>query len=251
MHGVDGSIRASLRLAGRRGVISGVTVDMGISGALLQSFHKAEVGEEGILVIDVGERLEVPVRVFRVDQETYKPFFGIGLEFAELSDEQKVALQERSAWKVRKTDRECRVVLRTGFTEAVTFAALLDELEGDVSMVVTIDLSGVRQVSSIGVRKWVRFLEELGPDRRVAFVRCSPAFVSQAAMIRNFLGRGTVESVLVPYSCLECGQEKEVLVEISPGGPPPVREELDCGCGAHLEIDVLPEVYFSFLENDG
>ncbi|MCD6499747.1 MAG: PilZ domain-containing protein [Deltaproteobacteria bacterium] len=238
-------IRASLFLQGERLPLIGVTVDVSAIGALIRCARPAPVGAKGTIELATTPKVRVPIRVLRVDSVTYKPFHGIGVQFSHLTPEAREILHERSPWTVTDVPGGCQVQFRVGFTEATNFFGLLGQLKGNVAF----DLSGVRQISSVGVKKWVHFVERLPAGSRVRYVRCSPQFVQQATMIRNFLGRGEVESVLVPYSCVECGATQEVLVEVHGGGIPQIDEELDCTCGGVLEVDVMQDVFFSFLVN--
>jgi len=238
-------IRASLFLGGERLPLIGVTVDISATGALLRCARPAPVGVEGTIELATTPKIRVPIRVLRVDSVTYKPFHGIGLQFGHLTPEARAILRDRSPWTVVDRPGGCQVRFQIGFTEATNFSGLLSQITGNV----TFDLSGVRQISSVGVKKWVYFVERLPAQTWVRYVRCSPPFVQQAAMIRNFLGRGVVESVLVPYSCADCGVEREVLVEVKDGAIPLIDDELDCTCGGVMEVDVMPQVFFSFLSN--
>ncbi len=232
--------RVWLRLTDGRTAVSGVAVDLSPSGALVKSVRAVRLGAEGVLEVQLGELRRLPVRVIRVDHKSYRPFVGIGLQFGRLGPSDMKALSDLSPYVVERQGGVTRVTFRVGFTEATTFAALLGRLSGPV----VFDLAGVRHISSLGVKKWVYFLERLCQDSRdVRFVRCSTAFLKQAAMIRNFLGCGRVVSALVTYSCQDCGRETER--ELRPGDPVP--EELPCPCGSFMEPDMDPVVLETIL----
>lgn len=244
MAGSNGTIRAALFLERDKIPVSGETVDISTSGALIRSIRSVPVGARGQLELDGDPELRFPVTVLRVDPETYRPMYGIGVQFGPLTPEARGFLSEHSSWRISQVDGQSVVRMQTGFTEATNFASLLSSIPGDV----VFDLSGVRQISSMGVKKWVYFLERLGNQRRVTFAKCSPPFVQQASMIGNFLGQGKVRSVLVPYSCPDCGAERESEVELGDGGSADLEDILPCeGCGGEMELDVIPEAYLSFL----
>ncbi len=230
-------IRAMLHVSGM-GVLSGVVVDIGPSGALLKGTKAVPLGTEGRLVLGVSPKVEMPVTVFRVDDKTYRPLVGLGLQYGRLDETARAFLADLAPWTIQASARLTRVSFRVGFTEATNFASLLGKIATDQAI---FDVSGVRQISSIGVKKWVLFLERLcGRGVDVRFERASPQFLSQAAMIRNFLGCGRVVSALVPYSCLDCGKEIEELIRVPPDGN-------DCECGSEMELDMVRDVLLSGL----
>ncbi|MCA9680041.1 MAG: hypothetical protein H6709_14810 [Kofleriaceae bacterium] len=146
-------------------------------------------------------------------------------------------------------------VLKVGLRTIVALNGVLDEnadlrplteLSGEVSF----DLSGVRRISSTGVREWIELMRHLDRRCRVSLVACSPASVTQLNLISNFRGRAQVESFMAPYECPTCGAEREVLVDsvtvLRTGGlsvPPQ-----SCGdCATPMELSELPERYLVFL----
>src|SRR6185503_2403667 len=69
---------------------------------------------------------------------------------------------------------------------------------------VSIDLGGVRRVNSLGVRRWIEFVRAL-QGKTVSLTRCSPAVVELLNSIHEFKGHATIQSILLPYSCEQCG----------------------------------------------
>ena len=133
----------------------------------------------------------------------------------------------------------------------VSLVGVLDEnvdlrplaaLEGDLA----IDLSGVRRISSTGVREWLDLLRSLEGRARISLIRCSPASVTQLNLISNFRGTAHVESFIAPYDCSGCGCECEVLLTaalVARGAP-----AVECpDCGTVMDFAELPERYFTFL----
>jgi len=121
----------------------------------------------------------------------------------------------------------------------------LAQLNGDVA----IDLSGVKRISSTGVREWIDLMRALDGRCRISLVACSPASVTQLNLIANFRGAAHVESFLAPYEC-RCGEEREVLVEArSCGrGQLPSLPAMPClSCGCLMELAEIPERYLTFL----
>ena len=140
----------------------------------------------------------------------------------------------------------------------------LAELRGEVA----IDLSGVRRISSTGVREWIDLMRALDGQCSVALVACSPASVTQLNLIANFRGQAQVESFIAPYECGVCGSEREVLLDANAtartmrprAGTSTLAERLagaqalpslpalPCAqCGAPMELAEIPERYLTFL----
>ena len=124
----------------------------------------------------------------------------------------------------------------------------LAELRGEVA----IDLSGVKRISSTGVREWIDLMRALDGQCRVALVACSPASVTQLNLIANFRGQALVESFIAPYECGVCGAEREVLLDANATArrlrPAPSLPTLPCSaCGEQMELAEIPERYLTFL----
>src|SRR6185369_1584831 len=58
-----------------------------------------------------------------------------------------------------------------------------------VDEVTVVDMDGVTQVTSFGVREWKLALEN-APFSYLGFIRCRPAVVAQFNMVVDFGGRG-------------------------------------------------------------
>jgi ABC-type transporter Mla MlaB component len=137
---------------------------------------------------------------------------------------------------------ERQVVALTGVLDENADLRPLKVLDGAVA----IDLSGVRRISSTGVREWIDFMRALEGRCTVSLIRCSPASVTQLNLIANFRGPAQVESFIAPYDCAGCGCECEVLLDAvgATRGVPPV----ECpDCGTEMDFAELPERYLTFL----
>ena len=69
---------------------------------------------------------------------------------------------------------------------------------------VTIDLSGVQSINSVGVRVWINFMSSFRESHEIILQKCPPDIIMQINMIPNFLGAGKIESFLSPYFCSNC-----------------------------------------------
>jgi len=149
-------------------------------------------------------------------------------------------------WAVERRDDTRLVHVSGSITEEADFQPLL--ALGDNGRLV-LDLAGVDEINSCGVREWIHFVRSLS-DASPAYelVRCSPAIVRQLNMVSNFRGAGRVASIMLPYYCAGCGEEQFRLLELAANGAPPAfAEVVACtGCGGEAEFDDLPESYVSF-----
>jgi anti-anti-sigma regulatory factor len=151
-------------------------------------------------------------------------------------------------WRIDALPDGARVAFTGEIDENADFGELVERLRGSLIF----DLGSVSRINSCGVREWVSFLRELGEAGvgDVTFVACSPAIVNQMNMIYNFRGPAKVRSFLAPYVCTRCHTEEEKLLEVATFLPVRHRQapEFSCPrCDAPMELDDLPERYFSFL----
>tara|TARA_R110002096_G_scaffold44524_8_gene119810 strand:+ start:4066 stop:4533 length:468 start_codon:yes stop_codon:yes gene_type:complete len=109
---------------------------------------------------------------------------------------------------------------------------------------VVIDTTAVTRINSLGVASWIRYMGKLsGFGVPVSIAPLSVAFVTQASMISNFLGKASVETFLAPYFCAKCDQAIEQLFAIDAQVP----EEMACPkCTAPMEFDDELESYLQF-----
>src|SRR5690606_12255057 len=77
---------------------------------------------------------------------------------------------------------------------------------------VDFDLSQVNYINSLGIREWINFLKEAS-IQGYEFHACSIAFVLQASLAPDVLGRGTVASFFAPYHCEQCEHGEERLLQ--------------------------------------
>ena len=112
---------------------------------------------------------------------------------------------------------------------------------------VTIDLSALTRINSIGVREWMDFLRSLGA-RRIRLQRCAPVFVDQLNAIANFSATAELVSVLAEYECDVDGSGTLVEVQTVDARagrwppPPPCSQ-----CGAPTRFAAEDVSYYRFL----
>jgi serine/threonine protein kinase/anti-anti-sigma regulatory factor len=92
--------------------------------------------------------------------------------------------------------------LRGRMQESFSVEAWPDALQPTV----VFDLMRVERISSYGVRQWLHLVDNLSRRGvRTLFVRAPEPFIRQTLVVRGFLGKGEVLSVMTPYICESCG----------------------------------------------
>jgi serine/threonine protein kinase len=121
----------------------------------------------------------------------------------------------------------------------------------DLNGIVIVDLGRVDRISSFGVRKWIEFVSKL-PSGAISMyvVFAPPVVVDQLNMVEGFGGVSRVLTVLAPYSCRTCGEDRLRVVNlmdeaqiISENRAP----EHTCPvCANTLEFADLPGEFFDY-----
>lgn len=146
-------------------------------------------------------------------------------------------------WK--KSDDKT-IVMSGGLTEFADLARLQRELGPETEL----DLAGITQVNSTGVREWLKFLQSVSAaNQQLVLRRCSVSFVNQLNMIRRFAGDARIESILAPYVCPQCETVRERLLELGTNIVAEAEKPMPCpSCGTQMIFDDVPALYFSFLD---
>jgi hypothetical protein len=80
----------------------------------------------------------------------------------------------------------------------------------------TLDLSGVKMVNSLGVRGWLKFLFDWGTRSELTYDKCSVAVVDQLVILesltkpKDYLIK--IRSFYAPIECTSCTFSSEILV---------------------------------------
>lgn len=102
-------------------------------------------------------------------------------------------------------------------------------------------LDGVRGISSLGVRAFESFMEQLG-GREVVLEEISAAVANQVTMIPNLLGQAKVSSAKLPFICPRCGTEEARSVPYVADAA--TTHAPSCSsCGARMDFDGFSEEY--------
>lgn len=229
--------------------LSATVTNLSVDGARLLTQEPVAEGTELGLSIRFEDHEAAPLEL-GAHAVWVQPSAGetlIGASFDELTSEQRARLSEVTKWQIIDDTERARIVMKGDITEAVNLEELLPNVVGRISF----DMSQVRYMNSLGVRTWVEFLERANAQG-YEFHACSISFVLQASTVKGVLGRGTVVSFFAPYACASCEHQEERLLQsatvLAAGHKAPTFACPECN-GA-MELDDVPERYFSFLFPD-
>ena len=120
----------------------------------------------------------------------------------------------------------------------------LRDLAGRVGKQVVLDLSGIQQINSIGVRSWLEFMRVFGEDRRVRLKDCSADLAAQMAMIPGVMGEAAVDSFYVSLFCADCSTQGAVLLQVAASADE-LSEQVNSfacpSCSEYMEPEDDPE----------
>lgn len=152
-------------------------------------------------------------------------------------------------------------VKRLGPITHVRISGILDETFAlpDVDSLtgsVILDLGRVSRLSSSGVRKWSAFASQLPPKAQALYViNAPPVFVDQLNLVEGFAGTAQVLSVLAPYSCPKCREDRLRPVSLVLDSEMVLQGELSiCRCvvcASELEFSDTAEEFFSYMRARG
>ncbi|NOK37873.1 serine/threonine protein kinase [Corallococcus exercitus] len=147
--------------------------------------------------------------------------------------------------------------LRVGSLTHVRVAGVIDETfpltpaSKGLQGLVVVDLGLVERISSFGVRRWIEFAGH--PPQGVSglyVVNAPPVVVDQLNMVEGFAGVARVLSLLAPYTCRFCKEDRLRLVRLveegkvlDQGGAPPHHCPV---CAQPLEFADEPTEFFDF-----
>src|SRR5262249_22597940 len=138
--------------------------------------------------------------------------------------------------KIDKAGQTIKAVLSGDITEDSDFTSLAS---ADASQLI-LDLSDIRRINSTGVREWIKFVNSISKaGRELVLEKCSVAIVQQLNMISNFRGNGQVRSILAPYYCESCDENRVHLIDLT-NGTPTIEPNIDCPkCKSPMEFDEI------------
>lgn len=116
-----------------------------------------------------------------------------------------------------------------------------------------IDFSGIKRITSFGIREWLEFLKTV-EDKcdGIYFIKCPSRIIDQFNMVANFGGsKGSILSFFAPYHCDYCEADHSELVDVADyhdsikDSKLPDRPCTTCGNPEYL--DESPEIFLSYL----
>ncbi len=127
----------------------------------------------------------------------------------------------------------------------------LEELIGATPQEVHVNSKEVTRINSVGVKGWIKYFQSLQTKGvKLKFQECSTAIVEQINLISNFTCGGEVESIYVPFACVNCKAELIALFKTADLDPGNLNlPELKCTkCSGKAVFDDIEEEYFAFLD---
>lgn len=130
----------------------------------------------------------------------------------------------------------------------------LKEIKADSHKKIVIDMEEVEAINSCGTREWIKWTQTSFSAKDIHFVNCSRVFIDHANMTEGVVPRNAViESFAVPYFCSSCNAVTTKIFTASKlkKGTNEIPEKISCQrCKKDAEIDVIPNVFFKFLEKN-
>ncbi|WP_395833588.1 protein kinase [Archangium violaceum] len=147
--------------------------------------------------------------------------------------------------------------VRVGTINHVRIAGIIDETfpltssSPDLGGLIIVDPGRVERISSFGVRRWLEFVSKLPPEGiSLHVVNAPPVMVDQLNMVEGFAGVSRVLSVLAPYTCHACGEDRLRLVDLQTEAPLLAEgraPEHSCPvCAGKLELAELSSEFFDY-----
>ncbi|OJH35063.1 serine/threonine protein kinase [Cystobacter ferrugineus] len=145
--------------------------------------------------------------------------------------------------------------VRVGTIHHVRIAGVIDETFPLTSKIrdlvgfIVLDLGQVERISSFGVSKWMEFTSKLPPGALSLYlVNTPPVMVDQLNMVEGFAGVARVLSVLAPYLCRACGEDRLRLVDLQAEAAVIAESRAPVHtcpvCAGKLEFADLPSEFF-------
>lgn len=155
---------------------------------------------------------------------------------------------DRDVFSVERHEAEGVKHLRlAGVIDEFSDLSFLSHLQGDV----VVHLGEVRRINSFGVRLWIDGVRAIPAECNVVYVDVPVPLVEQMNMIREFFGRGRVETFLAPMACNSCGRTETVRYRVDDClRADSVSLESRCSaCDAEMELDDIEEQFLAFLKD--
>lgn len=113
---------------------------------------------------------------------------------------------------IKEDGGQVTVALKGNLTEECE-DALLELRDRLRSVHVVFECAEIKYINSYGTGRWLNFVRDLGAHSTYEFRNCTINFLDYAIMLPSFIGKGVVTSLLIPYTCPDCGNFTAELVE--------------------------------------
>lgn len=119
---------------------------------------------------------------------------------------------------------------------------------------ITFNLEGIKLINSIGVQRWIQFLEGIPAGITIAFEKCPLRIINQMNLFPEFTGGKPVEvkSFYAPYFCTACDSSFSSLIDQAQHAATLVQLKappMDCPkCKGSAVFDGIEKKYFVFLK---
>jgi hypothetical protein len=125
---------------------------------------------------------------------------------------------------------------------------------------ISLDLSGVKSINSIGIKQWILWTLKVPQSCSVKMIKVPFLLATQASMVVGFAPSNfAVESMSLPFVCESCGHEFSVLIERGTHyqyavGTQPRQLSLPDGApcpkckSTEIDSDYIVEKTFKFLD---
>jgi anti-anti-sigma regulatory factor/DNA-directed RNA polymerase subunit RPC12/RpoP len=143
-----------------------------------------------------------------------------------------------------------------GTTLKVKISGVIDENTSFISQIGTgfkeldVDCLKISRLNSMGVKYWINYFSGLtNSGTKVSLQKCSPAIMDQMSLVDTFHSNCHIESVMVPYECVNC--KSESVTEISTKTLRVNLEIPDGKCPKCSNKSVFADIaeeYFAFLD---
>lgn len=140
----------------------------------------------------------------------------------------------------------CVMTLVGPCTEDASFEAELKQPPSKLA----VNCRKVNRINSSGTRAWILFFNELRNNgTHLVFQECSPALMQQANCLNGFMRVDEIESICLPFTCVDCKKEIEAVVAVDEAKKPEFKlPQVNCPtCGKEALFDDELEDYLNFM----
>jgi anti-anti-sigma regulatory factor len=150
--------------------------------------------------------------------------------------------------KVSKEEKDGLWVLR--LTGSIDETTDFDQLLGTPPAEAHLYCKEVSRINSTGVKGWIKYFQaQTAKGTKIKFYECSPSIVQQINLIINFTAGGSVESLSVPFSCVNCSAELigVFTIEVVKKLNLEVPDQVCTKCQGKALFDDIVTEYFGFI----